>query len=246
MTMVTTADERARWRIGQVVRRTGLSERTLRLYEAEGLIDPPGRAPSGYRLYDARALTQIHEVLSLKALGWSLAQIAARDRKQSDPAALIARQIEQLRLHIGQQQQLLRRLEDVQQHLQTGDRQATTQTLLNAIEATRMYDKYFTEEQQQRLKARAAELGTDQIQASQDTWPKLIAQVSALRDAGTPAKDPRMVTLARQWMSLVQQFTGGDPAIAAQLRKMYESEPSAQQQFGVRPELMAYVQEALA
>ncbi len=241
-----TAREGTRLRIGQVVRRTGLSERTLRLYEAEGLIDPPARAASGYRLYDARALIQIHEVLSLKALGWSLAQIAVRDRNQSDPAALIARQIERLRLHIGHQQKLLRRLEDVKQHLHTGDRRATTQTLLNAIEVTHMYDKYFTEEQQQKLKARAAELGTDQIQVSQDTWPKLIAEVSALRDAGAPAKDPRMVALAQQWRSLVQQFTGGDPAIATQLRKMYETEPAAQQQFGVRPELMAYVQEALA
>ncbi len=39
--------------IGEVSRRTGVPAKTIRFYEAEGIIATPRRSESGYRLYSA-------------------------------------------------------------------------------------------------------------------------------------------------------------------------------------------------
>ena len=39
--------------IGKLASLTSVSNDTLRYYEQEGLIEPAGKSPAGYRLYDA-------------------------------------------------------------------------------------------------------------------------------------------------------------------------------------------------
>ena len=60
--------------IGEVVERTGLTERTLRFYEELGLISP-GRTEGGRRIYGAADLTTPHHVTPLKRAGFSLSHI---------------------------------------------------------------------------------------------------------------------------------------------------------------------------
>ncbi|AJP57626.1 MerR family transcriptional regulator [Pandoraea vervacti] len=57
-------------------RRLGVSNKALRLYEQHGLLTP-GRTSAGYRVYDAREMARAEEVVALRALGLSLAQVAS-------------------------------------------------------------------------------------------------------------------------------------------------------------------------
>src|SRR3989442_1666569 len=59
-------------RIGQLARRLGLNVRTLRFYEGIGLLSPPTRTDSGYRLYSAADERQLRFVLQAKRVGLSL------------------------------------------------------------------------------------------------------------------------------------------------------------------------------
>lgn len=70
--------------IREVARRTGLTSRALRFYEARGLVAPL-RTYSGRRLYGAGELEQLNRVLALKRAGLTLAQIARLTRGQSLP-----------------------------------------------------------------------------------------------------------------------------------------------------------------
>ncbi len=84
------------------------------------------------------------------------------------------------------------------------------------------------------------------MQRVQDEWAQLIAEVRAEHDRGTDPGDPRMSELAARWQGLVEQFTGGDPAIRESLQRMYEEQGPQQASRGmVDPELMAYVQRAM-
>jgi DNA-binding transcriptional MerR regulator len=56
--------------------RTGLTVRALRVYEREGLINPP-RSAKGWRRYGTAELTRLNTIVILKALGLTLAQIKA-------------------------------------------------------------------------------------------------------------------------------------------------------------------------
>ncbi|MES2532827.1 MAG: MerR family transcriptional regulator, partial [Pseudomonadota bacterium] len=58
----------------QAAKRLGVSAKALRLYEERGLIDP-ARTPAGWRVYGPGDMRRGAEIVSLRALGFSLAQI---------------------------------------------------------------------------------------------------------------------------------------------------------------------------
>jgi DNA-binding transcriptional MerR regulator len=55
-------------RIGELARRTGVSERSLRYYEEQGLLSP-SRTPSGYRVYAESDVDVVRHVQMLLAAG---------------------------------------------------------------------------------------------------------------------------------------------------------------------------------
>jgi len=61
--------------IGEAARRSGFSASALRFYEDIGLVDPSGRTPSGYRLYDETAMARLAFIARAKQLGCSLEEI---------------------------------------------------------------------------------------------------------------------------------------------------------------------------
>jgi DNA-binding transcriptional MerR regulator len=79
--------------IAEVVRRTGLSARALRFYEARGLLKPL-RTASGRRLYGPGQLEQLNRIVALKKAGLTLAQIQRLSGSRPlDLAALVAAQL---------------------------------------------------------------------------------------------------------------------------------------------------------
>lgn len=62
--------------ITEVCRRTGLSARALRFYEARGLVTAQ-RSAAGQRRYGAGEVARLHQVTTLKRAEFSLAQIGA-------------------------------------------------------------------------------------------------------------------------------------------------------------------------
>lgn len=70
------ADEPARFQIGEVAERTGVTQRTLRFYEERGLVEPPERMEGGFRLYTEDDITRIEYIKRLQdLLGFTLAEI---------------------------------------------------------------------------------------------------------------------------------------------------------------------------
>ncbi|GAA4021436.1 MerR family transcriptional regulator [Allokutzneria multivorans] len=61
-------------RIGELARRTGITERALRYYEEQGLLRPE-RRPSGYRVYGDADVAAVRRIRILLAAGLSTAQI---------------------------------------------------------------------------------------------------------------------------------------------------------------------------
>src|SRR5581483_4631290 len=63
------------WRAGEVVSRSGVTRKALRLYEAMGILPPPSRTEAGYRVYDGAVLPLLRFVTQARQLGFSLAEI---------------------------------------------------------------------------------------------------------------------------------------------------------------------------
>jgi len=61
-------------RIRELAAQTGTTTRTLRYYEAQGLL-PTGRSANGYRVYDGHHVRLVREIRSLQAVGFSLEDV---------------------------------------------------------------------------------------------------------------------------------------------------------------------------
>ena len=61
--------------IGELSRIGGVSVRTLRHYDAIGLLKPVAQSEAGYRLYDDGAPDRLKRIVLLRELGFSLAEI---------------------------------------------------------------------------------------------------------------------------------------------------------------------------
>lgn len=62
-------------RIGELARRTGVSERSLRYYETQGLL-PAERTPGGHREYPEAAVDRVVRIQELFAAGLHSSRIA--------------------------------------------------------------------------------------------------------------------------------------------------------------------------
>jgi DNA-binding transcriptional MerR regulator len=75
--------------IQEVARLTGTTSRTLRHYDAIGLLEPSRVGDNGYRWYDDRALVRLQRILLLRGLGLGLPDIRrVLEREQDETAAL--------------------------------------------------------------------------------------------------------------------------------------------------------------
>ncbi len=64
-------------KIGELAESGGVSTKTVRYYEAIGLLAEPDRSPSGYRSYGAEAVERLQFIRDAQATGLSLSEIAS-------------------------------------------------------------------------------------------------------------------------------------------------------------------------
>ncbi|MEV3993854.1 MerR family transcriptional regulator [Streptomyces sp. NPDC049837] len=97
--------------IGDVARRSGVSARMLRHYDALGLVRPTGRTGAGYREYSSEDIRRIFHIESLRSLGLSLREVGrALDDPGFKPSQLVDDLIRQTRERIARETELLTRL----------------------------------------------------------------------------------------------------------------------------------------
>jgi DNA-binding transcriptional MerR regulator len=91
---VTTTREARVWTVGELADDLGVTTRTLRFYEAEGLISP--RRSGANRIYDARDRTRLKLILRGKRFGMTLAEIREIVNMYDGAASSERRQLEKL------------------------------------------------------------------------------------------------------------------------------------------------------
>lgn len=61
--------------VGELARRVGVTVRTIQYYDQKGLLHPSSKSEQNQRLYSAEDEERLYRILTLKFLGFSLAQI---------------------------------------------------------------------------------------------------------------------------------------------------------------------------
>ena len=239
------------WKVGELAERTGLTVRTLHHYDAIGLLSPSERTGSahgsGHRLYTAADVARLQQILSLKHLGFELGRIREYlARSEYDPRQVVRLHLARVRGQAAELKRLEDRLSALADALDKAEVVSADEFLMT-IEGISMFEKYYTAEQLEQLKAHGAKVGEERIQQVQQEWPVLIADVKAAMESGLDPTGPKAQDMARQWVGLVNEFTGGDPGIARSLKTMYEKEDQIRDMdvAAMRP-MMAYINKAAA
>lgn len=107
-------------RIGDVAERAGITAKTVRFYEDEGLVPRPARTSAGYRDYDPGVLDRLTFIRTSQAAGFTLRQIRQvldiRDGGQQPcehVGMLIEDRLADVEQRIAELQQTRRRLRDL-------------------------------------------------------------------------------------------------------------------------------------
>ncbi|MBF0661122.1 MerR family transcriptional regulator [Rhodococcus sp. (in: high G+C Gram-positive bacteria)] len=84
------------WSIADVARMSGVTARTLRHYDDIGLLEPAYVGANGYRYYEEEQLLRLQQILVLREIGLSLAEIAHAVDSEPDTLAALKRQHDRL------------------------------------------------------------------------------------------------------------------------------------------------------
>jgi MerR family transcriptional regulator, thiopeptide resistance regulator len=235
-------------KVGELAKKTGISVRTLHHYDEIGLLVPSGKTEAGHRIYLEPEVKRLQQIMSLRAVGFSLERIKELlDEEKLSLQDALAIHLNHLQTEMMERQKLIDEVQSMAEKISSLSQHPSVNDLLDLIEATKMFEKYYSPEQLATLKDRADALGSDGMTKAQDDWTKLIAEVKAEMEKGTDPKSERVQSLACRWQALIDQFTGGDPAIAASLSKMYAEEGNQKASRGMMDDgVSAFIQSALS
>lgn len=180
--------------VSQVARLAGISVRTLHHYDEIGLLRPSGRSDAGYRLYEARDLERLQQVLFFRELEFPLEEIA---RILGDPAfdvrAALRSQRELLirkATHLGA---VITAVDAAIARFERGDSMERNDDLFSAWRDFRQEDyeqevkeRWGDSEAYRESKARTARYTQKDWQALKQEGGEIFLRLAALLRAGTP------------------------------------------------------------
>ena len=195
----------------------GVTVRTLHHYDRIGLLRP-ARTASGYRVYAARHLEQLEQIVALRFLGLPLKEIAeVIGREHRSLPAVLGAQRRMLQSRRHQLDRAIAAIERAESAVHAG--QPATTLLTRIIEEIAMQEnaefmnRYYNEPAQAALEERRRQWNPADQEKVTEEWRVLFRDVKA-----SLHEDPGSVhaqSLVDRWNELVGRFTGGDPDVTS-------------------------------
>ena len=213
--------------VGQLASRLGTTVRTLQYYDREGILTPSAQSEGGRRLYTEKDVVKLHQILSMKYLGFSLDDIRTRIVALETPedvahalgaqAQLIEQKVEELQKVLSD----IRALKKETELMRTVDfkKYADIVALLQMNNENYWIVKHFDEPMMNHIRTRFSERSG---KAVFDAWDTLSDQALALIERGRAPDSAEALSWAELWWDMVMDFTGGDMSLLPHLMKFGE------------------------
>ncbi len=236
--------------VGEAAKKMGVSVRTLQYYHKIGLLPPSGISEGGRRQYTYRDLVQLHQILSLKHLGFSLQDIKERLPSLDTPeqvAQALEQQAQDTRSKIQELTATLQELEALRTEvlqMQSVDFKKYADIIVNLQMHNDYYwlIKHFDSQTMDYIRRRFdSDSGTAMIQ----TFTRLQEQALQLQRQGFPPDSPQGQELAASFWNMIQDFTGGNMEMLPKLVELGSfsgADPDWQQK---QQQVNAYLEPAL-
>lgn len=211
--------------VGEVAKKMGVTVRTLQYYDKEGLFAPSAESEGGRRLYTNKDLVLLHQIISLKSLGFSLSDIKERLISLDTPvdvANALTEQANDIRKKIEQLSDSLAAIEQLQTEvlqIQTVDFKKYADIIVNLKMNNEYYYliKKFDDETLDYIRCRFdKESGLDFM----DRFNHLSDEILQLHKENIPPESERCQQLTKAYWDLIVEFTNGDMSMLPKLMEI--------------------------
>lgn len=211
--------------VGEVAKKMGVTVRTLQYYDKEGLLSPSAESEGGRRLYTDKDLVTLHQIISLKSLGFSLDDIKGRLISLETPADIanalteqaddIRQKIEQLKVSLSAIEQL--KAEVLQ--MQTVNFKKYADIIVNLQMENDSYYliKRFDDDTLDHIRSQFdKESGLDFM----DRFNRLSDEVIQLQKENVPPESEKCQQVVKEYWGLIMEFTNGDMSMLPKLMEV--------------------------
>ena len=213
--------------VGEVAKKMGVTVRTLQYYDREGLFSPSAVSEGGRRLYGDKDIIKLHQILSLKSLGFSLAEIKEKIIPLDTPedvANILTEQANALQAQIDALKQSLHDIQALKAEvlqMQRVDFKKYADIIVNLQMKNENYwlIKYFDESTLDYLRNK---FDRESGLAFINKFKQLRDRAVQFSEAGIKPDSEQGQQFAQEFWQLIMQFTGGDMGMLPQLMKMGE------------------------
>lgn len=242
----------------ETAKRLGVSVKALRLYEQRGLVKPV-RSAADWRAYGPEQMARLHQILALKRMGLSLAQIGQLlSGRASTLASVLALQEQVLAGEDARVQHALALVRAARGKLAAGQalsiddlatltKETTMSTKPTQAEMKKLFDPHVAKHFSEAEIAETAKRDFDREKAASE-WEALTAEAKRLMAIGDPTS-PEALDLARRWKAQVERFTRGNPDVSQRVMAVWKdamADPAAAPKLPLTPEVFVFMGKAQA
>ena len=222
-----TATTKTTFLVREFAALTKVTVRTLHHYDRIGLLKPSLVRENGYRVYTEKDLLRLQQIVTLKFMGFSLAQIRdLLDRRGYEVKRSLKVQAEAVRDEIGRLREAAAAIDQVLKRLEAG-RGPDRRKLIHIMEVIQMgeevkkawQEKFFSEKELREFEEIGKKYPPEAMQDYQRRWAELIGEVE--RHLGEDPAGEAAQSLARRWTELLDEAYGGHPELKAKIGRAY-------------------------
>lgn len=211
--------------VGEVAKKMGVTVRTLQYYDKEGLLSPSAESEGGRRLYTDKDLIILHQIISLKSLGFSLDDIKHRLiplETPTDVATALTEQADSIRDKIEQLTTSLTAIEQLKEEvlqIQTVNFKKYADIIVNLQMKNDSYYliKRFDDETLDHIRNRFdKESGLNFM----DRFNRLSDEIIELQKANVPPGSEKCQRIVKEYWGLITEFTNGDMSMLPKLMEV--------------------------
>lgn len=208
--------------VGEVAKKMGVTVRTLQYYDKEGLLSPSAESKGGRRLYTDKDLITLHQIISLKSLGFSLDDIKERLISLETPADVanaLTEQADDIRKKIEQLQASLSAIEQLKAEvlqMQTVNFKKYADIIVNLQMKNDSYYliKRFDDDTLDHIRSQFdKESGLDFM----DRFNRLSDEIVQLQKENVPPESEKCQQVVKEYWGLIMEFTNGDMSMLPKL-----------------------------
>ena len=211
--------------VGEVAKKMGVTVRTLQYYDKEELLSPSAESEGGRRLYTDKDLVMLHQIISLKSLGFSLKDIKGRLNFLKTPAEVanaLTEQADDIRQKIEQLQTSLSEIEQLKVEvlqIQTVNFKKYADIIVNLQMKNDSYSliKRFDDDTLDQIRSRFdKKSGVDFM----DRFNRLSDEIVRLQKEKVPAESEQCQQVVQEYWGLIMEFTNGDMTMLPKLMEV--------------------------